>query len=267
VRLSDLQLNIDNVLGSLGQERLDRRSALPVLLHEFGKKHGANFVIEKSPVHTYFLHEMVEVYSQSRFIALVRDGRDALLSLKRTPWNRWSDTRWAADWVYRNEIVRSAAERFPDRVKVVRFEDVVSGQHPFGELARWLFPANSVPQLGGRASSAIPKWELAWKSKAAGEVDRTRSASWRQAGEEKAIALFQDMAGDELRRWGYPSSPTSRRGRAINLAYRTTFPLVMFWRKLRGSLALGGHLKGERHALALMNREQPKLEEKNGRSN
>jgi hypothetical protein len=210
-RIQDLGLDLDLALPGPDAERIDRREAFTQLMAAFGAAHNAETVIEKSPVHTYYLPQILRWYPQAQIVAIIRDGRDAFLSLRNTPWGDWPTPRYGADWVYRNRQIARAAASAPERVTLVRFEELVQNQKAvINALAHRLgLPSEAEAESG----MTIPSWEEGWKAKAASKADATRIAVWKDHPENDELRAFTAVAGDGLREFGYESSPSTSAGR------------------------------------------------------
>ena len=78
---------------------------------------------------------LAEQFPEARFIHLVRDGRDVMLSLRDQPFAPSSFTGVAEYWAGRVERARQAGERLgPGRYRELRYEDLVAD--PERELGR-----------------------------------------------------------------------------------------------------------------------------------
>ena len=176
-----------------------------VLLESYAGAAGRQLVVEKSPIHLLHVATLAEWYPDARFLLLVRDGRDCVLSLKRVPWAHDSMLRHAAEWRRRMGAARRLLDNRGLRLHVVRYEDLV--QAPETELrAAMAFlglafePAQLLPS---RTVPPIPDWESAWKAKANEMPDRNRVSAWRRGSNPRTLRLMESVMGDTLTAWGY----------------------------------------------------------------
>ena len=235
-RIRDLGLDLDLALPGPDAERIDRRAAFTQLMTAFAAAHNSDTVIEKSPVHTYYLPQILRWYPQAQVIAIIRDGRDALLSLRNTPWGDWPAPRYGADWVYRNRQIARATAIAPERVTLVRFEDLVQNQQAvIDTLAHKL---ELPPESESESGMTIPSWEKDWKAKAASKADATRIAVWKNHPENDELRAFTAVAGDGLREFGYESPPSTSAG-------RRTLRLYPIKRGVKQALRKGAILIGQ----------------------
>ena len=173
---------------------------------------GGSWIVEKSPIHLLHVATLADWYPRARFLLLVRDGRDCVLSLKRVPWAHDSILRHAAEWRRRMGAARRLLDNRGLRLHVVRYEDLV--QAPETELrAAMAFlgqafePAQLLPS---RTVPPIPDWESAWKAKANETPDRNRVSAWRRGSDPRTLRLMESVMGDTLTAWGYETEDRRR---------------------------------------------------------
>lgn len=240
-RLRDLKIDLATVAHPNSQTQVDRRTLFNNLLQHFASEHSAEYVVEKSPVHAYYLPQLLKWYPQARIVAIIRDGRDALLSLKATPWDSKPTWEHAADWVYRNRAIQKAARQHPERVHIIRFENLVADSDTvLADLANWLGINEEAQSSANSAAVTVPDWEMAWKSKATSSADPNRQAVWKTTEHVDAVHQFENVAGAALATFGYPSA----RGTLSGLILRETYPLRrVAKRSIRKALILAGFSK------------------------
>ncbi len=245
-RLRDLELDLASLFPEPDEERLHVLAIFQRMMDAFAKEHGVGTVIEKSPVHTYFIGSLLEWYPDSKVVAIIRDGRDALLSLRETPWGDRSAKWYACDWIYRNELIEKAAATHPDRVRIVRFEDLVSDQGAvIADLAHFL-ELEVATGRNSTQSKTIPSWEAAWKRRAAGLADASRAGRWASEGDNAEVEVFSRIAGDKLRELGYEAPRSSVLGRLHSKSYPITQYMTRLLRKALILLGLGYRVSSER---------------------
>ncbi len=163
---------------------------------------------EKSPPHLLYVPELLETFPEGRVIAIIRDGRDVAISQSQA----WQSNvlRVAISWKRDQRLHRNYAERFPpDRYTSVRYEDLVT--QPEAELRRLcdFLGEEFTPDLlehHKRADTGFAKREK-HKARTMEPVTSSRISRYRQSLKRSDIALFQLLAGDELRRQGYDLEP------------------------------------------------------------
>jgi hypothetical protein len=79
---------------------------------------------DKNPSHTLLLKELNEVFPEARYIHLVRDFRDNIVSNKQV-FKRQSITLLATGWNAYNKLIEAAKKQRPQKFYTLRYEDLV----------------------------------------------------------------------------------------------------------------------------------------------
>ncbi len=196
-----------------------------------------------SMIHGQAVREMASIYPDARLIYIVRDGRDVLVSerfrnfveeskfltgedkrimrdLRRdqTPFTSGKRSlftepfirRLATGWVTDVTEVETEAKRlFPGSFLSLRYEDLL--QDPFEEMCKlWRFLgaprideslADSVKQE--MSSNPDEEWQSRRNEDIASFLPKGQMGNWRNLFTAGDKALFKQIAGDVLVKWGY----------------------------------------------------------------
>ena len=213
-RCQALGLNLDVVAakflaGSPTYSRLFR-----ALLETYADKMGKTIVAEKTPIHLLHIPTLVKWYPTARFLLIVRDGRDCVLSLRNVRWTHDNIVRNSAEWRWRMKRARRLLRTHARSIRLMRYEDLVLA--PERELRRamdWLeLPFEKEQLFPSEAGTPIPSWESKRKAEARGFPDRSSIASWRREAHPKMLAEMETVMRKELVVWGYEVE-----GRKLNL--------------------------------------------------
>jgi len=205
---------------------------------------------EKTPVNCYAIGEILEAYSQARYIHTVRDGRDVALSLMA----RSYDARQAVQrWLYDTSTIFPFIDH--PRCLLVKYEELV--QSPEQTLGEVLVFIGSDPELaqtmiqaasGGKADFRAVR---SWSESPTNPISAKHIGKWRgmEHGVKAELAryfhhvfLSPDCAsrlglGRALnanavnRAFGYPRDPAWPEGNALSFAL-----LKEFLRERRGDV-------------------------------
>jgi Sulfotransferase family len=108
-----------------GIDPFDAAEGLRAFYRLYAAKHHKPYYGDKTPVYCEYIPEIADVFADAHFIHIVRDGRDAALSLRRTWFSPGSDmTTLAAHW-RRQVIAARVAGRKSRAYLEVRFEDLL----------------------------------------------------------------------------------------------------------------------------------------------
>lgn len=96
---------------------------MSIMIDMLSKQNGKSFFIEKTPKHALCLNRIFKILPHAKIIYVLRDGRDAVTSLKK----RYGDINIAIErWITDNQPALSKAS--DSRVCLIKYEDLVS--HP-----------------------------------------------------------------------------------------------------------------------------------------
>jgi hypothetical protein len=183
------------------------RFAVEAPFRAYARKEGKPRWADKTPHYVHHVDELLAVWPDARFVVLVRDGRDVALSLKRMPFgpnNAWAAAQW---WARGIRAGRRAYEAHPDRVLVVRYEDVVA--RPSEELARVCaflglrFEEDMLAIERADRAKVVPD-QASWFPTLFDGLSTTSAGRWEREMRPKDRRIFAALAGDELRELGYP---------------------------------------------------------------
>jgi hypothetical protein len=246
----------------IGQRELERllASGKPLrysvfvtrILDLYGRRRGKHLVGEKTPSYVRNIATLHELWPEARFIHLVRDGRDACLSMmswkganrtvgRFSAWQRDPVLATAFWWKWHVSLGREAGSRLGcGRYHELRYEALVAD--PVAEcqaLCAFLEvpyePIMLTYHEGRTRSDPGLDAKRAWLPITTGLRD------WRSNMSPEAVERFEAAAGDLLEDLGYGRgchhpSPESRRAAAqmrsalaAQLRARTGYPLPQRW--------------------------------------
>jgi Sulfotransferase family len=196
-------------------------SCISIFMIEQSKHKMARAVGEKTPDNVRHFHELGVLFPTAKFIHIVRDGRDCAVSNwfhneRVTP--GWVKQQFgtleafaymlAGKWVANLDLAQEFADRYPDRFRQVRYEDLVADTK--GALAG-LFAflgAESSESLLGRCRDAATFAKLSG-GRSPGDEDRGSffrtgvPGDWRRHLSDEAATRYRERAGRWLDRLGY----------------------------------------------------------------
>lgn len=194
--------------------------AMRALFSAYADRQGKHRYAEKTPVNIMHIPALGELFSEARFIHIIRDGRDVTLSYLNVDFGADSIGEGAIYWKRAVERGRRDGSRLgPARYREVRYEDLVQDPEatlrdlcgfvdlPFDPLMlRYYERARtvqaSIHATAHRRLSQPPK----------------KDREWRNEMRSNDIALFDALAGTTLERFGYARGvsaiPVSARMRA-----------------------------------------------------
>ncbi len=175
------------------------------------KLHGKSVIGEKTPWHAMHIDLILKIFPHARIIAIVRDGRDCIISNLEQAWTHDSFRKHAAEWTMVNSAISKSRTNYPERVYGLKYEDLV--QNTLAEIERVMTFLNIEFESGqfetDLPSDAVPNWESKWKGKANAEVTSTSIGRWRVEMEHLVQLETTIIMNDELHRLGYDTTVIS----------------------------------------------------------
>lgn len=180
---------------------------------------------EKTPNTIHYIEPAAAIFPGAKFVHLVRDGRDAAVSCwfhyQRVKPEQVAE-RWGGDfaafletsaqqWAQETAKGHAAAARWPERVIELRYEDLLAA--PEATLAR-LLEGLGVAADEGAVADCLAAADFAKLSggRQTGEEDRGAffrkgvAGDWREHFDDAMAARFSELAGDQLKAYGYEAT-------------------------------------------------------------
>ena len=200
----------------------------------YAESHDKTRYGDKTPPFLMHMRMLAEEFSEARFVHLVRDGRDVVLSLRDQPFAPSSFTGAAEYWAGRVRRARQAGKRLgPERYREVRYEDLVADpERELRALCGFVELDYRPEMLAYGDTSNIP---LTDKMRRSGVVRPPGSSGrdWRTQMTSRQLAVVETVAGEQLVAFGYElaGKPSARA--------KATASTVQAWRRTGGKVSSG----------------------------
>jgi hypothetical protein len=214
-------------------------SALAIVFRAYAREHGRPRWGDKRPSYFRRVPVLRRMFPDAQFVHLVRDGRDAVASLRGMPWYGGDVYQAALTWREACDTGRRLADRLgPRTFYEFRYEDLVADPERelralCGFLGEEYHPA--MTEARRHARRTVPP-ERAWHQRTHEAVNPDRVGAWTGRLEPWEISLVEHVLADRLLDRGYrpsgaPRPPAAlvarfhrgaahrwrvRRGRAVN---------------------------------------------------
>jgi len=204
-RIPDLGLDRQDVLRTFQQYPAERPYLFRALLETYKEYRAKPRVGEKSPHHLMNVATIFEWFPEARVVAILRDGRDCMRSLRDTPWAHDNLRLHATVWRQCAELTRQWLRQYPRRFALVYYENLVcepeTNIRTLDDFLNLDFePAQLDPSI---QTGVVPDWESDWKGKVDKALDPSKIGQWRGAFTQEEKWLMTSVMADELRRHGY----------------------------------------------------------------
>jgi hypothetical protein len=222
VRFRDWGLHEATVRAALhGLEPIDWAEAIRRTFALYAEKERKPRYGDKTPWFIMRISELSELFSESRFVHLIRDGRDVALSVREMSWGPSRMPALAEFWAKRIRTGRSEGARLGGaRYLEVRYEDLV--EDAGRELRRVcafidLDFREEMLEFRERTPNAVLERERHQHRHLSKPITKGLR-DWRTQMSREDVAVFEAVAGPELVACGYeravPSPSLSVRARA-----------------------------------------------------
>jgi hypothetical protein len=198
----------DEVRAALAADRpADVAAGVRSLFATYARHHGKTRYGDKTPSYVLNVGLLAATFPESRFVHLIRDGRDVALSYRDTDFGSKTLGQSALAWDRFVRAGRAAGVRLgPDRYREIRYEDLVADpERVLTELCGFvgLDYDERMLRYHERADRLVPSLshnahhQNLYKPPTAGLRD------WRRDLAPNEVALFETLAGDLLDELGY----------------------------------------------------------------
>src|SRR4051812_27640801 len=200
----------------------------------YAESHGKRRYGDKTPPFLMHMRMLAEEFPEARFIHLVRDGRDVVLSLRDQKFAPSSFTGAAEYWAGRVRRARQAGERLgPARYRELRYEDLVAEpERKLRMLCEFVELDYTPAMLAYENTAGIP---LTDKMRASGALQPPGESrrDWHSQMTPRQLAVVEAVAGEQLEDFGY------ERAAQPGTRAKTTATTVRAWRRTGGRVAGG----------------------------
>ena len=182
------------------------RIAVEAPYRAYAKQHGKQRWGDKTPYYVLHIPEILGVWSDAKFIVLVRDGRDVALSVQKMPFGANNAFAAAETWAEGIRLGMRAQRQHPNNVLSVRYEDLVADPEPHvRRIADFLGLAytDDMLRVEDTPKDKIVADQVAWFSNLWAGINEKSVGKWRREMSERDQRVFAAVAGPELAAWGY----------------------------------------------------------------
>jgi hypothetical protein len=188
---------------------LEYSPAIREVFAAYARKSGKDRYGDKSPGQVLQIERLAEMFPESVFIHVLRDGRNVLLSNLETSFGPSDVVQGAVVWKRLVRDGRRAGRRIgASRYSEVRYEDVVSD--PEGEIRRLSafcgldFDASMLRYFEKAADLGV----IASNHQNLSRPPTAGLRDWRRQMTSRQVAIFESLAGDTLADLGYEVAGT-----------------------------------------------------------
>jgi hypothetical protein len=244
-RWPDMKLSAQEFRGAVGQlARPYLRDLVEVVYRWHMQAEGKVRWGDKTPPYIEILPELARMYPDSRFIHLIRDGRDVAKSFQATGWVGWSWYDNAEQWIWALELHwRWIRSEIRDRILEVRYEKLVlETEATLREICRFIGEEFEPRMLSWewQVDELVPSREAQQHRKLKQRIGPEGVSRWKREMSARQIFITEAFMGSHLKRLGYErryASPVWQPALVLTRrVYRTVLPALEFSTRAAGFL-------------------------------
>ena len=166
---------------------------------------------DKNPTYTLFIPKLAGLFPQARFVCLVRDYRDNILSFHQVGFDLQSTSALAGRWNAFNREILKFSRLLPRRFLILRYEDLLLEPRKEIERVCSFLDVPYLPQM--LEFYKQPKSNPAWNEKIKFPIDPGAAYRWNTTMQQAEIDKADYICGELAREFGYEAHSPGRRSR------------------------------------------------------
>ena len=176
------------------------------LLFEAGTTHHARVVMDKSLDSVHYAEELMTLFDDILFLNVVRDPRAQVSSMNKAIIHDFDSGLNAITWLESFTLARNLAERFPERVLTIRYEDFLSNQEIVLRKICEFFGITFLPSMLDLSQSSeakdISKMSALWESNLSAPI-AANIDKFKKTLSMKEIEVIETITGKYMDLYGY----------------------------------------------------------------
>jgi hypothetical protein len=161
---------------------------------------------DKTPFYTPDIDVLHRIFPNAKFVHLVRDGRDVVLSQKSIEWMSGNLPKLILDWQWKTIIAHKVGSALGNNFLEVRYEDLVRQPEKTLRLICEFIDETYDPAMlsySKNAEEVVPTESLKWHRNSVKPPDPSQLEKWKTGLAKAERIIFEQLAGDTLDVFGY----------------------------------------------------------------
>jgi hypothetical protein len=182
--------------------------AIRALYRLYASTHGKTRYADKTPVFVLHLPLLAELFPEAVFVHVVRDGRNVAISRTQAAWGTDRLDQEALLWSEQAAKGRADGARLgPRRYCELRYEDLLDDPEAAARRLCAFTGLDFDPSMlryHERSSTIVEHMPIPGEHRNLLRPPTKGLRDWRTELTPRQVALFEELAGDTLRAFGYP---------------------------------------------------------------
>ena len=186
-----------------------------IVYERYAFDHGKNSVRcvgDKNPHYSLFIKELIKIFPDAKFIHLVRDYRDNIVSYQNVPFDCNSVPALAYRWNRYNQLLIDSAKENPHKFFMVRYEDLVVQTKPTLQKICNFLNVNFTEQMLDFYQNKN-ELHFKWHDNLNSPVNNKSVGGWKKKLSEPQVQVAEKICGELGETLGYTTSqdPSSQK--------------------------------------------------------
>ncbi len=166
------------------------------------QKKDLKIVGDKNPHYALYLKHLITLYPNAKFVHIVRDPRDTVLSYKGVNFDANHTSTLAHRWNIYNKAILKYSRIMPEKFHFLRFEDLLTNsEDALIKLCKFLGVEYDSEMLNFYKKEQ--DWEAAFRKNLKNPLDPKKAFRWKRDMEEAKIQYASAIAGKMASKFGY----------------------------------------------------------------
>lgn len=190
---------------------------------ELKGKDKVKVIGDKNPHYALYIKKLMNIYPGAKFIHIVRDYRDTILSFKDVNFDPNNTIALAYRWNQYNKAILKYSEKYPDQFLLIRFEDLLSyPEDTLQKVCSFLEVPYTTEML--EFYKKEPEWDTGFRRNLKKPLDKTLTFKWKKRMKEKDIRAADFLCKNLAKRFNYETKYV----RTSPLKYGISLPGIVY---------------------------------------
>ncbi len=176
------------------------------MLFQAGEQNDAKVVMDKSLDNIHYASDLISLFDDMLFLNVVRDPRAQICSINRAIIHDFDALLNSLTWVRAHDAAKTLAEKFPDRVLTIRYEDFLMSQEAVLRKVCEFFGIEFLPTMLDISSSqeaqSIAGRSALWENNCFAPISANID-KFKQALSTEEIEIIETVTKDYMDLYGY----------------------------------------------------------------
>ncbi len=201
-KIIDLDIDKNDVREELKITGNTLGAFLSVIPKLYSKKFGKSRWGDKRPYYIKYLPQLFKLFPDAQVIHIIRDGRDAVASLKRMPW--WNKNSLFAMLNWQEAIqhgIIAKSKYSSEQYIEIKYEDIINEpENSIKSVCKFLGEeySESLLEFHKIAKESVPSYKMDWHSATKSKINAASIGRWQKDLEQWEVILFNRKFKNEL---------------------------------------------------------------------